>query len=120
MIAYLDASVAWRVLFGETNPSELWGKWQKASSTSLWDRLRLIQNITVIEVADLVATSRPSTPPWKYIRSVTESFSAQSTHSPMSSAIFIRESQPIDLFLTHDSQLGTAARSLGFRVAGTE
>jgi hypothetical protein len=33
--------------------------------------------------------------------------------------VFIREAQVIDLLLTHDSQLGTAARSLGFRIAGT-
>jgi predicted nucleic acid-binding protein len=138
MIAYLDASVVLRVLLGEPNPTELWGKWQKAYSSSLWrvealrtvDRLRLIQDITDIEVADLVrdvhtvhATLEIYPLSDRILQRASESFptvvgTLDAIH--LASAIFIREAQPIDLFLTHDTQLGTAARSLGFRIAGTD
>jgi hypothetical protein len=37
----------------------------------------------------------------------------------LATAISVRESEEIDLLLTHDSQLGIAARSLGFEVLGT-
>ena len=62
MIVYLDTSVVLRVLLGESNPIDLWGKWDKAYSSSVWrvealrtvDRLRLTHDITDTEVADLV------------------------------------------------------------------
>jgi hypothetical protein len=49
MTVYLDTSVVLRVLFREPNPLDMWGKWEKAVSSSLWrvealrtvDRLRL-------------------------------------------------------------------------------
>lgn len=36
----------------------------------------------------------------------------------LATALAIREVAPIDLLLTHDVQLGTAARSVGFSVLG--
>ena len=36
----------------------------------------------------------------------------------LATALAVREVEPIDLLLTHDAQLGTAARSLGFSVLG--
>lgn len=36
----------------------------------------------------------------------------------LATALAIREVEPVDLLLTHDVQLGTAARSLGFSVLG--
>ena len=37
----------------------------------------------------------------------------------LSTALAIRADEKIDLLLTHDLQMGTAARSLGFEVVGT-
>ena len=62
MIVYLDTSVVLRVLLGEPNPTNEWGKWEKAYSSAFGaskrlrtvDRLRLTHEITDIEVADLV------------------------------------------------------------------
>ena len=36
----------------------------------------------------------------------------------LATALAIREVEPIDLLLTHDGQLATAARSVGFTVVG--
>jgi hypothetical protein len=49
MTVYIDISVILRILFRERNPVTVWGKWQKAFSSTLWrvealrtvDRLRL-------------------------------------------------------------------------------
>jgi hypothetical protein len=38
----------------------------------------------------------------------------------LASALSIREIDSLDLVLTHDLQLGTAARSLGFKVIGIQ
>jgi predicted nucleic acid-binding protein len=37
----------------------------------------------------------------------------------LATAISVREAEGIDLLLTHDSQLATAARSIGFEIRGT-
>ena len=62
MNVYLDTSVVLSVLFREPNPIDFWGKWDRAFSSALWriealrtvDRLRLLHEITDVEVADLV------------------------------------------------------------------
>jgi len=91
--------------------------------------LRLIQNITDNEVADLVrdvqtihATLEIYPLNERILQRASETFptivgALDAIH--LASAISIRETQKIDLFLTHDSQLATAARSLGFEVAGS-
>jgi hypothetical protein len=38
----------------------------------------------------------------------------------LATALAIREIENIDYWLTHDSQLGTAARSLGFNLMGMD
>jgi len=136
MIVYLDTSVVLRVLLKEPNPTDLWGKWDKAYSSSLWrvealrtvDRLRLTHEINDTEVADLVRDVQTINDTLeiyplndRILQRTSETFptvvgTLDAIH--LASAIFIRETQPIDLLLTHDSQLGTAARSLGFQVAG--
>ena len=137
MIVYLDTSVVLRVLLGEPNPTNEWGKWEKAYSSALWrvealrtiDRLRLTHEITDTEVADLVRDVQTVNDTLaiyplndRILQRASETFptvvgTLDAIH--LASAIFIREVQVIDLLLTHDSQLGTAARSLGFKVAGT-
>ncbi len=137
MIVYLDTSVVLRVLFRESHPIDLWGKWDRAYSSALWriealrtvDRLRLLHEITDREVADLV----------RHVQIIHETFAiyplderilqrASETFPTvvgtldaihLATAVTIRAAQAIDILLTHDSQLGTAARSLGFHVAGT-
>jgi uncharacterized protein len=137
MIVYLDTSVVLRVLFKEPNPIDVWGKWEKAFSSALWrvealrtvDRLRLLHEISDIEVADLVRDVQIIHETFaihpldeRIMQRASETFptvvgTLDAIH--LATAASIRESQRLDFLLTHDSQLGTAARSLGFRVAGT-
>jgi predicted nucleic acid-binding protein len=137
MIVYLDTSIVLRVLFREPHPIDIWGKWDKAYSSALWrvealrtvDRLRLLHEITDREVADLVRNVQIIHETFaiypldeRVLQRASETFptvvgTLDAIH--LATAVSIREAQAIDLLLTHDSQLGTAARSLGFLVAGT-
>ncbi len=138
MTVYLDTSVPLRVLFHEPNPLTLWAKWDKAYSSSLWrvealrtvDRLRLSGDLSDREVADLVRDIRIihetlAIQPLNdsILERASESFptvvgTLDALH--LSTALAIREFEKLDLFLTHDFQLGTAARSVGFDVLGIE
>ena len=138
MTVYLDTSVSLRVLFHEPNPLKLWAKWDKAYSSSLWrvealrtvDRLRLSGDLSDREVADLVRDIRIihetlAIQPLNdsILERASESFptvvgTPDALH--LSTALAIREFEKLDLFLTHDFQLGTAARSVGFDVLGIE
>ena len=136
MTVYVDTSVILRVLFREPNPVEGWGRWDRALGSQLWrvealrtvDRLRLSGDLSDGEVADLVRDIRlvhetlaihPLTE--TILQRASETFptivgTLDAIH--LSTALAIREVEPIDLLLTHDVQLGTAARSLGFSVVG--
>ncbi len=136
MTVYVDTSVILRILFREPNPVELWGKWKRAFSSNLWrvealrnvDRLRLSGDLSDEEVVDLVREIRvvhetlavyPLTE--RILQRASETFptvvgTLDAIH--LATALAIREVEPIDLLLTHDSQLGTAARSVGFTVVG--
>jgi predicted nucleic acid-binding protein len=136
MTVYLDTSVMLRILFREPNPVDVWGKWQRAFSSNLWrvealrtvDRLRLSGNLSDQEVADLVRNIRvvhetlvihPLNE--RILHRASETFptvvgTLDAIH--LATALAIREVEPIDLLLTHDAQLGTAARCLGFSVLG--
>lgn len=138
MTVYLDTSVPLRVLFHEPNPLALWAKWDKAYSSSLWrvealrtvDRLRLSGDLSDREVADLVRDIRIihetlAIQPLNdsILERASESFptvvgTLDALH--LSTALATREFEKLDLFLTHDFQLGTAARSVGFEVLGIE
>lgn len=137
MIVYVDTSVVLRVLFREANPADLWGKWDKAYSSSLWrvealrtvDRLRLSGSLSDTELADLtkditIVHETLSIYPVgeSVLQRASESFptsvgTLDAIH--LATAIAIRAAEPLDFFLTHDLQLSTAARSLGFSVRGT-
>lgn len=137
MTVYLDTSVVLRILFREPNPVEAWGKWDRAVSSSLWrveaqrtvDRLRLSGNLSDGEVADLIRDIRIVNETLaihpvneRILQRASETFptivgTLDAIH--LSTALAIRELEPIDLLITHDLQLGTAARSLGFSVMGT-
>jgi predicted nucleic acid-binding protein len=136
MTVYLDTSVILRILFHEPNPVEVWGKWQRAFSSNLWrvealrnvDRLRLAGDLSDTDVADLVKDIRivheslaiyPVTD--RILHRASETFptvvgTLDAIH--LATALAIREVEPIELLLTHDDQLATAARSLGFTVVG--
>jgi predicted nucleic acid-binding protein len=138
MIVYLDTSVVLRILFRERNPIPIWGKWEKAYSSSVWrteafrtvDRLRLAGDLSDQDVADLSSeieiidqtlTIIPLTE--EIIRSASGAFpTALGTLDALHlcSALLIRENEKIDNLLTHDKQLALAARSLGFQVIGAE
>jgi len=136
MTVYIDTSVILRILFREPNPIEVWGKWDRAFSSNLWrvealrtvDRLRLSGDLSDEDVADLVREISvvhetlaiyPLIEP--ILQRAGESFptivgTLDAIH--LATALAIREVEPIDLFLTHDGRLATAARSVGFTVVG--
>jgi predicted nucleic acid-binding protein len=136
MNVYLDTSVVLRVLFREPNPVDFWGQWDRAFSSALWriealrtvDRLRLLHEITDVEVADLVRDIQTTHDTFaicpldgRILQRASETFptvigTLDAIH--LATAISIRESDKVDFLLTHDSQLGTAARSVGFHVRG--
>lgn len=138
MTVYIDTSVVLRVLFHEPNLVATWGRWNRAYSSALWriealrtvDRLRLNHEISDTDVAQLVREIQmiheafaihPLTS--RVLQRASESFptvigTLDAIH--LATALSIREIERLDLLLTHDSQLGTAARSLGFEVAGTD
>jgi predicted nucleic acid-binding protein len=136
MTVYIDTSVILRILFHEADPVDVWGKWQRAVSSNLWrvealrnvDRLRLSGELSDQDVADLVREIRivheslaiyPLTE--RILQRASETFptvvgTLDAIH--LATALAIREVEPIDLLLTHDDQLATAARSVGFTVVG--
>jgi predicted nucleic acid-binding protein len=136
VIVYLDTSVVLRILLQEPQPVEIWGEWEKAYSSALWrvealrtaDRLRLSQEISDTQLAQLVRdiqiahetfSIHPLTN--RILQRASETFptvvgTLDAIH--LATALSIREIEKLDLLLTHDSQLGTAARSLGFAVMG--
>jgi predicted nucleic acid-binding protein len=136
MTVYVDTSVILRILFREPNPVEVWGKWDRALSSSLWrvealrnvDRLRLGGDLSDEGVADLVREIRlvhetlaiyPLTE--TILQRASESFptvvgTLDAIH--LATALAIRQVEPLDILLTHNGQLATAARSVGFTVVG--
>jgi len=136
MTVYIDTSVVLRILFREADPVEIWGKWNRALSSNLWrvealrnvDRLRLAGELSDEDVADLVREIQtvhetlaiyPLTE--RILQRASETFptvvgTLDAIH--LATALAIREVAPIDYLLTHDGQLATAARSVGFTVIG--
>jgi predicted nucleic acid-binding protein len=114
------------------------GQWNKAYSSGLWrvealrtvDRLRLAQEISDTEVAELVReiqivhetfTVHPITN--QILQRASETFpTVVGTFDAiyLATALSVRQIEPLDSLLTHDSQLGTAAKSLGFHVLGMD
>ena len=138
MIVYVDTSVVLRVLLHESKPVGIWGEWNKAYSSALWrvealrtvDRLRLTHEISDTEVAALVRDIQTTHETFaihpitnQVLQRASETFptvvgTLDAMH--LATALAIREIESLDLLLTHDSQLATAARSLGFEVMGID
>jgi predicted nucleic acid-binding protein len=138
MTVYVDTSVVVRVLLREPNPVRIWGQWNKAYSSALWrvealrtaDRLRLTQEVSDTELAELVREIQIAHETFAIHPVTTQVLQRASETFPtvvgtldaihLATALSIREIEKLDSLLTHDSQLGTAARSLGFEVIGMD
>jgi predicted nucleic acid-binding protein len=138
MIVYVDTSIVLRILLREPNPVGIWGQWNKAYSSGLWrvealrtvDRLRLTHEISDSEVAELVREIKITHETFAIHPATNQVFQRASETFPtvvgtlhaihLTTALSIREIEHIDYLLTHDSQLGTAAKSLGFDVMGMD
>ena len=137
MTAYLDASVVLRKLQREAGSLKEWGQWERAFSSELLrvevlravDRARLRGALTDNEVADIVMTARAILDGLELLKLSPSILNraAQSFLTPLgtldalhlASAVRLAESTGIELtFLTHDVELGTAARSMNFVVKG--
>jgi predicted nucleic acid-binding protein len=138
MTVYVDTSVVLRILLREPNPVKIWGQWSKGYSSALWriealrtvDRLRLTHEISDTDVAQLVReihvihetfAIHPVTN--QILQRASETFptvvgTLDAIH--LATALSTREIANVDYLLTHDSQLATAARSLGFEVMGMD
>ena len=138
MTVYVDTSVVLRILLREPEPLDLWGRWTKAYSSALWrvealraaDRLRLTHEISDTELAQLVREIQITHETFAIHPVTNRIFQRAGETFPtvvgpldalhLATALSVREFDPLDLLLTHDSQFGTAARSLGFEVSGVE
>ena len=138
MTVYVDTSVVLRILLHEPNPVTIWGQWSKAYSSALWrvealrtvDRLRLAHEISDTEVAQLVQDIQITHETFaihpvtnQVLQRASETFptvvgTLDAIH--LATALSIRAIENVDLLLTHDSQLATAARSLGFEALGID
>jgi predicted nucleic acid-binding protein len=138
MTVYVDTSVVLRILLREPKPVGIWGQWNKAYSSGLWrvetlrtvDRLRLAHEISDFEVAELVHEIQITHATFAIHPVTNQIFQRASETFPtvvgtldaihLATALSIREIENIDYLLTHDSQLATAGRSLGFEVMGID
>jgi predicted nucleic acid-binding protein len=137
MTAYLDTSVVVRKLQREAGSLKEWGQWKRAFSSELVrvevlravDRARLRGALTDNEVADIVIKARAILDRLELLRLSPSILNraAQSFLTPLgtldalhlATAVRLTESTGIELtFLTHDAELGTAARSMNFTVEG--
>jgi hypothetical protein len=137
MIAYVDASVALRVLLAQAGRLRAWGTWQRGYASEILglevrrtiDRLRVQGALDAEQVAQLLRLTttleqglaivsltrtvlhRAALPMATPVRTL------EALH--LTTALIVRErsSAPV-VFLTHDAQQGAAARALGFEVDG--
>ena len=138
MNVYVDTSVVIRILFRERNRVSIWGKWDRAYSSSLWrvealrtvDRLRLGGDLSDLDVSELAVQIQIVHETFAIVP-VTEAILLRASQAfptvvgtldaiHLSTALVLRETEPLDLVITHDQQLGIAARALGFHVSGLE
>ncbi len=137
MSVYLDASVALRKLQREAGSLASWGRWERAYSSELLrievlrsiDRNRLKGALTDDDVAQLAAKAHaifdaielvelgPSVLSRASQPFLTPLGTLDALH--LATALRLVESDAMELtFLTHDTELATAARSMNFMVEG--
>jgi len=135
---YLDTSVVLRTILGQPKQVPCWGRWDKAWSSRLWrtealrtvDRLRLTGEVDDPEVVRL-HTDIDLVDLTLHVVALTDAIMLRAEESfptvigtldgiHLATALLLRRHGSIDLFLTHDRQLGQAARALGFTVEGLD
>jgi predicted nucleic acid-binding protein len=137
MNVYLDSSVVLRKLQRESAVVAGWAEWERAYSSELLrvevlrsiDRNRLKGALTDENVAELITKAHAVFDAIEFVelsRSIL-SKAAQSFLTPLgtldalhlATALHLAESGSIELtFLTHDTELATAARTMNFQVQG--
>jgi predicted nucleic acid-binding protein len=137
MNVYLDASIVLRKMQREAGSLASWSQWDRAYSSELIrvevlravDRNRLRGALTDRDVTNLIDRAYAIFDTLEFValsRSVLDK-AAQSFFTPLSTldalhlatALRLAESSGIELtFLTHDTELATAARSMNFNVEG--
>lgn len=138
MNVYIDTSVLLRVLFHESFPISVWGSWDSAYSSSLLrvealrtvDRLRLSGHLNDEEVAvltrdiqaacDTVALVPPDDSILHRAGGSYPTVIGTLDAIHLATALAIRQTRKLDLFLTHDRRLGLAAQSVGLEVLGMD
>jgi predicted nucleic acid-binding protein len=136
MRVYIDTSVVLRVVYHHAGALATWGQWTTAYASTLWhtealraiDRARLGGAIGDAQVSQLrtdieVIHDHFSLVPLteRILTRAGESFptiigTLDAIH--LATAIHIRDTLGLDAFLTHDTQLATAAVASGFAVQG--
>jgi predicted nucleic acid-binding protein len=137
MNVYLDASIVLRKMQREAGSLASWSQWDRAYSSELIrvevlraiDRSRLRGALTDRDVTNLIDRAYAIFDALEFValsRSVLDR-AAQSFFTPLgtldalhlATAVRLAESSGIELtFLTHDTELATAARSMNFNVEG--
>jgi predicted nucleic acid-binding protein len=137
MMVYLDASVVIRKVQREAGSLREWGRWERAYSSELLrvevlrtiDRTRLRGALLDSEVAAAVEKAQ-AVFDGLLLLELTQSIldrASQSFLTPLgtldalhlATALRLVEASGVELtFLTHDTELATAARSMNFRVEG--
>ena len=137
MRVYLDASVVLRKLQRESGSLASWGEWERAYSSVLlrvevWrtiDRNRLKSALTDYDVVELMARAHAIFDAIEFVslsaqildRAAQSFATALGTLDALhlATALRLAEIERIDLmFLTHDTELALAARSVNFAVQG--
>lgn len=136
MKVYVDTSVTLRVLFREPQPLPVWGRWTEAYASRLWftealrtlDRVRVLAGMSDSQVAllrrdiDLVHSDFHIVPlSERILARAGDSFptvigTLDAIH--LATALHVRDTLGLDVFLTHDTQLATAASASGLTVEG--
>ena len=131
MTVYLDTSVVLSWLLNQEPSSEEWGSWQAAYTSEICrvefhrtiDRLRLGGDL---DDHERVFVHERFTTFWRSGALLTRASQSYPTvvgtldaiHLTSALAAHERRNRQIDEFLTHDGQLGAAARAVGFAVRG--
>ena len=136
MIAYVDSSVVIRVVLGEANPLEAWGRLERSVASELvrveclrtLDRARLAGRLDDVTVASrrsgllelLDGLELVGLEPAILDRAADPFPTSISTLDAMhlATALAIRDDIPSMAFATHDQSLGIAAAAMGFEVHG--
>ena len=137
MNVYLDSSVVLRRLQGEPAPLTRWGQWERAYSSVLLrvevlrtvDRNRLRGAVSDREASELITQAHAFFDAVQFValsdeilnRAAQSFFTALGTLDALHLATALRlvEAGSGDLlFLTHDTELALAARSVNFTVEG--